>query len=307
MVRKKITVPYLHSLKRLGTRITALTAYDFPTATLVDAAGIDLILVGDTLASVALGHETTIPVTLEEMLHSLRAVRRGVRSALLVADLPFGYCHAGSTSRAMDASITYMKEGAEAVKLEGGRKRCRLIRELVDAEIPVMGHIGLTPQSFHKMGGYRIQGKTTEEAREILEDALALEKAGAFAVVLEGIPVEVASKITQELSIPTIGIGAGDACDGQILVLSDLLGLTVPCGPPPHGSESVIKGKKPKFVREYLQLRDLIIEAVQQYSADVRSGKFPSAEETYNLPEKEKKEGDPLFEKKNYIPSSSFS
>jgi 3-methyl-2-oxobutanoate hydroxymethyltransferase len=270
-------------MKRQGERIAAVTAYDYPTATLVDEAGVDVVLVGDSMASVVLGHETTLPVTLEEMLTAVRSVRRGLRRALLVADLPFGYCHGGRSSRAVDASIRYLKAGAEAVKLEGGSRRRALVRELVDAEVPVMGHLGLTPQSIHGMGGYRVQGKTAEEARRLLDDAFALVEAGAFAIVLEGMPAEVAARITEEVSVPTIGIGAGSGCDGQILVLHDLLGLTVP--PPPAGGAT--GGRKPRFVREYLDLRSLIVEAVRAYAGDVKAGSFPAPAESYRLSEAE--------------------
>ncbi|MBI4584767.1 MAG: 3-methyl-2-oxobutanoate hydroxymethyltransferase [Planctomycetes bacterium] len=281
---EKITTQRLAALKRQQIPIVALTAYDYPTAALVDAAGVDVVLVGDSLANVILGYENTLPVTVEEMLAALRAVRRGVRWALLVADLPFGCCHPGPSSRTVETSIAFLKAGAEAVKLEGGRSRCGLVQSLADAAVPVLGHIGLTPQSVHAMGGYRVQGKTAKDAEALLEDALALEEAGAFALVLEGIPREVATRITGRLAIPTIGIGAGENCDGQILVLADLLGLTVP--PPPEGP-SAIEGRKPRFVREYLNLRRLILEAVERYAADVRAGSFPSAAETYRLSEAE--------------------
>ncbi len=282
----KVTTQRLRAMKRRGTPITALTAYDYPTAAIVDAAGVDVILVGDSLASVVLGHETTIPVELDEMLIALRAVRRGVRTALLVVDLPFGYCHGNPSSRTVDACVRYLKAGAEAVKIEGGRRRCRLVQEMVDAEIPVMGHIGLTPQSVHAMGGYRVQGKTGPAARRLLDDARALEDAGVFAIVLEGMPAEVATEITREVTVPTIGIGAGSGCDGQILVLHDMLGLTVP--PPPDGPGNG-EGHKPRFVREYLDLRGLVADAVRSYVEDVRARAFPDDSETYRLPESERR------------------
>ena len=282
----KITIPRLTRLKQLGEPISALTAYDYPGAALVDAAGVDLVLVGDSMSSVVLGHENTLPVTVEEMLTAVMAVRRGLRRALLVADLPFGSFH-GDASRTIETSVRFIKAGAEAVKLEGGAKRCALVAQLVDADIAVMAHIGLTPQSIHRMGGYRVQGRTVEDARRLVDDAKALEEAGAFALVLECIPSEVAAHITREIGVPTIGIGSGRGCDGQILVYHDLLGLTVP--PPPaglriDGPESK-QGKKPRFVREYLDLRSLIEEAVKSYVDDIKSGSFPDASETYGLSE----------------------
>src|ERR1019366_9357032 len=205
----KITVPVILDRKLRGEKITCLTAYDYPTARLVDEAGIDMILVGDSLAQTVLGYDSTVPVTIEEMLHHLRAARRGIRRALLIADLPFGAYHV-SDNQAVACSVRYLKEGgAEAIKLEGGEKRARLVRRLVEAGIPVMGHIRLTPQSIHTLGGYRVQGRTLEAAAELLADAEALERAGAFAIVLEGIPRELAAVITRRLRIPTIGIGAG--------------------------------------------------------------------------------------------------
>lgn len=282
--RKKITSPELRSMKRRGERIAALTAFDYPSAALVDAAGIDVVLVGDSLGNVVLGHANTVPVTLDDILHALRAVRRGTRYSLLVADLPFGYCHGNPLEKTIEASVALLKAGAEAVKLEGGSSRSRVVHELVEAEIPVMGHIGLTPQAVHRMGGFRVQGKTSGEAQRLLEDALALEDAGAFAVVLEGIPAEVASRISGRLSIPAIGIGAGESCDGQILVLSDLLGWTV--APPPQGP-GVLEPRKPRFVRQYLDLRSLVVDAIRRYAADVRKGEFPGASEAFRLSEAE--------------------
>ena len=220
----KITVPHILDRKLHTEKITCLTAYDYPTARLVDEAGVDMILVGDSLAQVVLGYDSTLPVTVDEMLHHLRAVRRGTRRAagdrraLLVGDLPYGAYHL-SEEEAVRASVRFLKEGgAEAVKLEGGRKRSAIIRRLVEAEIPVVGHVGLTPQSIHAFGGHRVQGKTLDSSNELLADAQAVEDAGAFAVVLEGIPRELAAVITRRLRIPTIGIGAGPDCDGQVLV-----------------------------------------------------------------------------------------
>src|SRR5579863_4290915 len=266
----KITVPHILERKLRAERIACLTAYDYPTARLVDESGIDIILVGDSLAQVVLGYDSTLPVTVDEMLHHLRAARRGVRRALLVADLPYGAYHVGADD-ALRAVVRYLKEGgAEAVKLEGGQKRAETIRHLVDAEIPVMGHIGLTPQSIHAFGGHRVQGRTLDAASELIADAQAIEDAGAFAIVLEGIPRELASIITRRLRIPTIGIGAGPDCDGQILVLHDLLGLTF--------------GEPPKFARRYANLGETISQAVKEYCADVTEGSFPSDAESYHIP-----------------------
>ena len=266
----KITVPLVLERKPRGEKITCLTAYDYPTARLVDEAGIDLILVGDTLAEVVLGCESTLPVTVNEMLHHLRAVRRGVRRGLLIADLPYGSYHVND-EQAVIASIRYVKEGgAEAVKLEGGRQRAVLIRRLVEAQVPVIGHVGLTPQSLHALGGHRVQGKTEESATDIVADAEAVEDAGAFAVVLEGIPRELAKRITQRLRIPTIGIGAGPDCDGQVLVLHDLIGLSF--------------RRPPKFVRPYANVGDLIRGAIRDFCSDVRDGRYPADSESYHWP-----------------------
>jgi 3-methyl-2-oxobutanoate hydroxymethyltransferase len=263
----KITVPLILDRKLRGEKITCLTAYDYPTAHLVDEAAIDMILVGDSLAQVVLGYDSTIPVTLDEMLHHLRAVRRAVRRALLIVDLPYGAYHQGK-EEALRAGIRCLKEGAEAVKLEGGMKRAPMIRRLVDAEIPVMGHIGLTPQSVHSLGGYRVQGRTLESASDLLADAQAVEDAGAFALVLEGIPRELAALITGRLRIPTIGIGAGPDCDGQVLVIHDLLGLSL--------------RPNPKFVRKYAELGVAMSEAIARYREDVVAGLYPGDAESYH-------------------------
>jgi 3-methyl-2-oxobutanoate hydroxymethyltransferase len=279
----KVTVPAIRARKGIE-KIAALTAYDYPTGWLVDAAGVDLVLVGDSLGNTVLGYESTIPVTLEEMLAATRAVRRAVRRALLVGDMPFGSYH-GRPEKAVEAAVAFLKAGAEAVKLEGGKKRADLIRRIVDSEVPVLGHIGLTPQSVHAMGGYRVQGKTAGEAEALIEDAGALEAAGAFAIVLEGMPTEVATTVTRAVSIPTIGIGAGAACDGQILVLTDVLGLTLPVPPPAQDDrgEAGRPGLHPRFVRQYLDLRSLISGALARYCDEVRSGSFPSDKESYRL------------------------
>jgi len=271
----KITVPDLLQRKSKGAgflskpeKITCLTAYDYPTARLLDEAGVDVILVGDSLSMVVLGHESTLPVTLEDMLHHTRAVRRGVRRALVVSDMPFGSYHT-DTAESLRNAVRFVKEaGAEAVKVEGGERRLELIARLTEAEIPVMGHVGLTPQSVNALGGYRVQGKTRDAADHLIRDARAVEAAGAFAVVLEAVPRELAAEITRELRIPTIGIGAGPDCDGQILVLHDILGLTF--------------RPVPKFARQYANVGEIISNAVREYCDDVKAGTFPSDGESYH-------------------------
>ena len=273
----KITVPSIlerksgvSSQKLSPAKITCLTAYDYPTARLLDEAGVDVLLVGDSLAMVVLGYDSTLPVTMEEMLHHTRAVRRGTRRALLVSDMPYGSYH-DDPAAAVRNAVRFVKEaGAEAVKVEGGERRMEMISRLVEAEIPVMGHIGLTPQSVNAFGGFRVQGKTEEAGDQVLRDARAVEAAGAFAVVLESIPRELAARITSELRIPTIGIGAGPDCDGQVLVINDLLGLSF--------------GHTPKFTRRYADVGELISRAAAEYCRDVQHGRFPSDEESYHLP-----------------------
>src|SRR5690242_4847015 len=267
--RPKITITTLQEKKRRREPITALTAYDYASARLVDEAGIDIILVGDSLAQVMLGYDNTLPVSMEEMLHHTRAVRRGVKRALLVADMPFGSYHLELEEALRNASRFVKEAGAEAVKIEGGEKRAELVRLIIDAEIPVMGHIGLTPQSVHAMGGYKVQGKTLHDIEHLMHDAVALDRAGVFSIVLEGIPREVAAMITAEVSVPTIGIGAGPECDGQILVFHDLIGLSFT---PPA-----------KFVRKYADAAELIRGAVDTYKTDVISGHYPSDGESYHL------------------------
>lgn len=265
----KVTMPALCEMKRQGKPISALTAYDYATSRLVDEAGIDMILVGDSLAMVVMGLENTLAVTVDEMLHHTRAVRRGVRRALLVADMPFGSYH-GTVAEGVANAIRFVKEaGAEAVKVEG--PRVELVSALADAEIPVVGHLGLTPQSVNRMGGYRVQARTAETVRQLTSDAHALADAGAGALVLEGIPREVAATITAELPIPTIGIGAGPDCDGQILVFHDILNLTF--------------SPSAKFVRRYADAAGLIRSAVEHYREDVEHRAFPSDEESYHLPD----------------------
>lgn len=264
----KVTVPALAEMKRQAKPISALTAYDYATARLVDEAGIDLILVGDSLAMVVLGHDNTLAVTVDEMLHHTRAVRRAVRRALVVADMPFGSYH-GSIAEGVANAVRFVKEaGAEAVKIEG--PRAELVRAVVAAEIPVIAHLGLTPQSVHRMGGYRVQARTAEAVRQLEADALALAEAGAGAIVFEGVPREAAEAITAKLEIPTIGIGAGPGCDGQILVFHDLVNLTF--------------APAAKFVRRYADAASLFRSAIEHYREDVERRAFPSDEESYHLP-----------------------
>jgi len=279
----KITVPGLlqRKIPRAGfssptQKITCLTAYDYPTARLLDEAGVDVILVGDSLGMVVLGHESTLAVTLEDMLHHTRAVRRGTRRALVVADMPYGSYHT-DTSESLRNAVRFVKEGgAEAVKVEGGERRLELISRLTEAEIPVMGHVGLTPQSLHALGGYRVQGKTPDAAEQLIRDARAVEAAGAFGVVLEAVPRELVARITRDFRIPTIGIGAGPDCDGQVLVLHDLVGLTF--------------SPLPKFARQYAKAGEAISRAVQEFCEDVRAGLFPSDAESYHAPQAAKDE-----------------
>ena len=272
----KVTVPELLQRKSTAAdstnkkKITCLTAYDYPTARLMDEAGVDVVLVGDSVAMVVLGYESTLPLTMDEALHHTKAVRRGVQRALVVADMPFG-TYQGDINEALKNAVRFVKEaGAEAVKVEGGERRLEVIARLTESEIPVMGHVGLTPQSVNAMGGYRVQGKTERAAEQLLRDARAVEAAGAFSIVLEGIPRELATEITKSVRIPTIGIGAGPDCDGQILVLHDLLGLTFQ--------------EPPKFARRYANVGEVISQAVREYCSDVQGGSFPSDAESYHAP-----------------------
>lgn len=248
-------------------RIAALTAYDSLTGAYLDEAGIPLILVGDSLAMGVLGYEDTLPVTLDEMLHHTKAVTRSVRQALVVADMPFLSYQVSESEAILNAGRLLKEGGADAVKLEGGAGREAVIRALIENGIPVMGHIGLTPQSVKAMGGYRVQGRSGKDAERLLSDASVLDNAGVFSLVLEGIPVSLGEKITASISCPTIGIGAGPACDGQVLVLHDLLGLT--------------RGKTPKFVKKYADLGDKMRKALSSYRTDVESGEFPDTEHSY--------------------------
>ena len=266
----KITAGTLLEKKRAGTPITALTAVDYPTARLADESGIDLILVGDSLAMTVLGYESTLPITVDEMLHHTKAVRRGTKRALLVADMPFGSYHVSPENTVRNALRFVQEAGAEAVKLEGGIHRAPLVEQLTRAEIPVVGHIGLTPQSLHRMGGYKVQGRSVPAIEALLADAAALEGAGAIALVVEGVPREVAARITQSLSIPVIGIGAGPDCDGQILVFHDL--CTVTFAPPA------------KFVRRFTDTGAGLREALATYRDAVSNRNFPNDAESYHLP-----------------------
>lgn len=268
----KITVPHLLEKKLLRQPIVSVTAYDYASARLVDEAGLDMVLVGDSLAMVMQGQENTLAVTVDEMLLYTRGVRRAVRRALLVADMPFGSYQIDEREGVANA-VRFVKDaGAEAVKLEGGRERAELVRRIVDAEVPVMGHVGLTPQSVHRMGGYKVQGRTMAAMDELRADALALEEAGCFAIVVEGVPRELAKMVTDELRIPTIGIGAGPDCDGQILVLHDMMTMTF--------------SPAAKFVRRYADVASVMREALGEYRRDVEARTFPADEESYHLSKK---------------------
>jgi 3-methyl-2-oxobutanoate hydroxymethyltransferase len=287
--RPKVTTTSLLEKKLQREPITALTAYDYATARLVDDAGIDVILVGDSLAQVVLGYDNTLPVSVEEMLHHTRAVRRGVKRALLVGDMPFGSYHVDGDEALRNASRFIKDAGAEAVKIEGGEKRADLIRRIIDAEIPVMGHIGLTPQSVHAMGGYKVQGKTLHAIEQLMRDAVALDRAGVFSIVLEGIPREVAAMITAEVHTPTIGIGAGPECDGQILVIHDMLGLNF--------------GTPAKFVRQYADVAAVMRGAVESYKNDVIAGGYPNDSESYHLPKDTRASLETILERKHSMRS----
>ena len=268
--RRKITTATIHEKKLHREPITCLTAYDYATARLVDEAGIDIVLVGDSLAMTMLGYENTLSVTMDEMLHHVKAVRRGVKDALLIADMPYGSYQIDGKEALVNATRFVKEGGAEAVKMEGGEKRVDMIRRLIDAEIPVAGHIGLMPQSVNLMGGYKVQGKTLGAVERLMRDAVALDRAGVACLYLEGIPREVATMITAEVETPTIGIGAGPDCDGQVLVFHDLVNLTF--------------GQPAKFVRRYGDVRATITQSVLSYKADVVSHQFPSDSESYHLP-----------------------
>ncbi|MGH2462941.1 MAG: 3-methyl-2-oxobutanoate hydroxymethyltransferase [Candidatus Limnocylindria bacterium] len=271
--RPRFSLPDLADMKPNGEKIVMVTAYDAPSARLADEVGIELVLVGDSAAMVVLGHDSTVPATVDEMIVLTRAARRGAKRALLVADMPFGSFQV-SDEDAVNNAVRFVKEAdADAVKLEGGGASLSRVRSIVGAGIPVMGHIGLTPQSATMLGGYKAQGRTAAKARALLADAQALQDAGCFAIVLEAVPAPVATRISQTLRIPTIGIGAGPGCDGQVLVWHDLLGLT--------------EGRAPRFVKRYAQMAEDIRQALTAYAADVRSGAFPGEEHSYGIPEEE--------------------
>lgn len=271
--RKKVTTKTLRQKKQQGELITMLTAYDFPTAMMIDRVGIDVILVGDSLGMVVLGYENTLPVTMEEMLHHSRAVARGAQSALLVGDMPFMSYQVGVEDALRNAGRFLKEAGMDAVKLEGGRERLEAVRGIVGAGIPVMGHLGLTPQSVNQLGGFRAQGKTAAAASRLLEDALLLEEAGCFSLVLESVPGRLGEFISKKLEIPTIGIGAGAGCDGQVLVTHDLLGL--------------FDRFTPKFARRYANIYAEMERAFTAYRQDVESGAFPGSEHTTGMAEEE--------------------
>ena len=269
----KLALPEVAEMKRRGDRIVMVTAYDAPSGRIADDAGVDLILVGDSAAMVVLGHDSTVPATTDEMIILTRAVNRGARRPLVIADLPFGSYQVSDT-QALETAIRFVKEAAaDAVKLEGAGPMLSRVRALTSAGIPVMGHIGLTPQTATMLGGFKAQGRNAVKAVQLYEDALALEAAGCFSIVLEAVPAPVAARITEALSIPTIGIGAGAGCDGQVLVWHDMLGL--------------YDGKSPRFVKQYAELAPTIRDAIAQYAAEVRDGAFPETKHTYSMSDEE--------------------
>jgi len=281
---QKVTTATLRQQKQRHEPITCLTAYDYSTARVVEEAGVGMILVGDSLAQTMLGHENTLSVTIDDMLHHTRAVRRGVKHAFLVADMPYGSYHVNPEEALRNAARFVKEAGAEAVKIEGGEKRAELIRRIIDAEIPVTGHIGLTPQSINVMGGYKVQGKSLNAVEQLVRDAVALDRAGVACIYLEGIPREVGAMITAEVETPTIGIGAGPDCDGQVLVFHDIMNLTF--GPPA------------KFVRRYADAAAVITNAVQAFRADVVSHQYPSDAESYHLPKETQAALETVLERK---------
>jgi len=266
---EKVYLPFIRTAKEKGEKLVCLTAYDYPTARIVDEAGVDIILVGDSMGNVIHGYGNSIPVSLDEITSACIAVKRGTERAMVVADMPYGSYHVNADTSVQNALRLMKYGGAEAVKLEGGRNRVDLVKRLVDEEIPVVAHIGLTPQSVYKMGGYRVQGRTAEQATRLIEDAKLLEEAGAFAIVLELVPREVAEIITKEVTISTIGIGAGLHCDIQVLVLHDLIGMSF--------------GRLPRFVRQYVDLRELMTDAIKRWSSDVKTENYPNDQESYGL------------------------
>ncbi len=265
----RVTTATLRDKKAKQEKISMLTSYDYSTAGLVDLAGLDMILVGDSLGNVVLGYENTLAVTMNDMVHHTRAVVRGTKNAMVVGDMPFLSYHITTEEAVRNAGRLIQEGGAQAVKLEGGVERVDTVKAILDAQIPVMGHIGLTPQSVNQFGGFKVQGKDLETARKLLRDAQALDKAGVFSIVLECVPSALAKKITEEVSVPTIGIGAGPDCDGQVLVINDMLGM--------------YSGHVPKFVKKYVDLQPLIIEALKSYKKEVEEGSFPGPEHGFTI------------------------
>jgi 3-methyl-2-oxobutanoate hydroxymethyltransferase len=266
-----VTTTFFREAKKDGRKITMLTAYDCQMASLIEKAGIDAILVGDSLGNVVLGYSSTIPVTMDDMVHHIKAVTRGVSRTMVIGDMPFMSYHLSMEESLKNAGRILQEGGAQAVKLEGGQEVTDVVRKIVAAGIPVMGHLGLTPQSVNQIGGFKVQGKEEAAARKLINDAKALEEAGVFAIVLELIPLQLARIITEQINVPTIGIGAGPYCDGQVLVTNDLLGM--------------YSGNKPKFVKYYANLNQDIIKALQSYGGEVRDGVYPAPEHCFNMPE----------------------
>jgi len=270
---ERITTAMIREMKDRGERIVMVAAYDYPTARMLDDAGIDAVLVGDSVGNVILGYRDTLSVTMDEMIHHTKAVARGVKRALVVGDMPF-MSYQASTEDAIRNAGRFLKEGhAEAVKVEGGLGMIKKIEAIIQSGVPVMGHLGLTPQWYHQFGGFRVRGKTESTARAILEDAQRLERAGVFSIVLECVPWQLAKLVTEKVEVPTIGCGAGPCCDGNVLVLHDLLGLTGP--------------HVPKFVKRYAKLDDVVIKALTSFKQDVKTGKFPTLEHSYDMPREE--------------------
>lgn len=265
----KRTIPALKKMKKKGEKIAALTAYDFPTAQLLSNAGIDIILVGDSLGMVVQGQKNTLAVSLNDIVYHTGLVTRAEPASLVVSDMPYGSYHVSEELTVQNALRCVKEGGAEAVKVEGGSKRFPMIEALLHAEIPVMGHLGLTPQSVHSLGGFKVQGKLKQDALQLIDDALELERLGVFSIILESIPTELAKEVTERVSIPTIGIGAGVHCDGQILVFHDLMGYST--------------GYLPKFVRKYAEINNVVGDAVQRYIQDIQKQEFPGADESYHL------------------------
>ena len=273
MDRKKITPVDVQTMKKEGKKISMLTAYDYPTALIEDRAGIEIILVGDSVGMTVLGYENTLPVTMEEMIHHTKAVTRGAKYALIIGDMPFMSYNTSEKDAIFNAGRFMKEAGADAVKLEGGATVKDIVKAIVKAGIPVMGHIGLTPQTISMLGGFKVQGKDAEAAQKIIDDALSLEDAGAFSVVLEAIPAPIAKRITERLTVPTIGIGAGVHCDGQVLVVHDMLGL--------------FDRFTPKFAKRYVNLSELILKAFESYKEEVSKGAFPTDQHSFHIDEKE--------------------